>query len=267
MRSDMPRRAGFTLIELLVVVAVIALLMAILLPSLGRARERSKVVACAAQMHSIGECVQMFAQNENRQRVPFSYQQYWPQCMYGKDYMKLVDSYGLVDKLFICPAGKDKPRFGDLNTVAYCVNGWGTTTATTWGSTDQAGMRAAAVLAPERPDGTTAADIWVRFPFHTYMGDLPNPATAWGVVALNVPTLTRTPADNLPPLLADQCWGQFWSGGSKQLFNHGYRFNTDASGNQKGDCKVNVLFVDGHVEGKSPDNSPWVVTGGAFFFR
>lgn len=64
------RRGGFTLIELLVVVAIIALLISILLPSLSRAREQARRTVCLANLRSFGQASLIYAEFERGGVLP-----------------------------------------------------------------------------------------------------------------------------------------------------------------------------------------------------
>jgi prepilin-type N-terminal cleavage/methylation domain-containing protein/prepilin-type processing-associated H-X9-DG protein len=54
------RATGFTLIEVLVVVAIIALLISILLPSLKRAREQARTAVCSANLRTVGQALALY---------------------------------------------------------------------------------------------------------------------------------------------------------------------------------------------------------------
>jgi prepilin-type N-terminal cleavage/methylation domain-containing protein/prepilin-type processing-associated H-X9-DG protein len=70
-------RVGFTLIELLVVIAIIALLIGILLPSLGAARESGRQTKCSANLRSVTQGVAVYA-TTGKQYFP-------PHYVYGAD--------------------------------------------------------------------------------------------------------------------------------------------------------------------------------------
>ncbi len=63
MASERGRRAGFTLIELLVVISIIALLIAILLPSLNDARRQSRATLCATRIGQLTRSILIYAED------------------------------------------------------------------------------------------------------------------------------------------------------------------------------------------------------------
>ncbi len=66
----MNRRSGFSLIECLIVIAIIALLMAITLPCLARARLQAKVVAVNMELRQIGLALDLYIADHNQQCPP-----------------------------------------------------------------------------------------------------------------------------------------------------------------------------------------------------
>ena len=71
------RRRAFTLVELLVVIGIVALLLAILLPVLNRARESARSTVCLSNLRQIGTAMVMYC-NQNRGKLPRQSPRYAP---------------------------------------------------------------------------------------------------------------------------------------------------------------------------------------------
>ena len=124
----MPRRRAFTLVELLVVIGIIAVLVGILLPALGRAREQARRASCLSNLRQVHHAFHFYAQ-ENKDKVPLGYRAGRKQfnsmvysmtsgkfCLFGILYLNRMMQ---EPEVFFCPSDED-PR-ATLNTE---INPW-----------------------------------------------------------------------------------------------------------------------------------------------
>jgi prepilin-type N-terminal cleavage/methylation domain-containing protein len=103
-------RNAFTLIELLVVIAIIAILAALLLPSLGRAKKQAKDIDCVNNLKQVGLGLRMWA-DDNGGKFPWAVEL---TAGGSKDAPEWVDHFRVCSnelgsvKILVCPSQKEK---------------------------------------------------------------------------------------------------------------------------------------------------------------
>jgi prepilin-type N-terminal cleavage/methylation domain-containing protein/prepilin-type processing-associated H-X9-DG protein len=142
------RRSAFTLVELLVVIGIIAVLIAILMPALNRAREQAKLVQCSSNLRQIKLFFDAYALEYNGY-IPAIYGTFTPTSAHWNDgyydqygdcevVMQAYQQRGYVDQfetfgttlirpdIWICPSDLDPNHvadtWGDMRQVSYHPN-------------------------------------------------------------------------------------------------------------------------------------------------
>lgn len=214
------RRYAFTLIELLVVIAIIVLLIAVLLPSLSRARKQAKATVCMSNLHGLGLALQLYTMN-HQERLPgygFSHggSGSTPQ---GSWFNQMKKEY--ADELIArCPADESEawvhpldPLRPDLTLrrVSFALNGY---------------------LSSESPMDNGLATKSKRFKPHHKLGLIRRPSATLFLVEL-----TEIGAF----AVSDHVHAETWWSNPKPLAQKEVAIERHLG-------QANYLFVDGHVE-------------------
>ena len=144
------RRNGFTLIELLVVIAIIAILAAMILPTLARAKEAGRRTACLNNLKQLELALKIYLDDNRNLHPPVSANPAWPQ--------RMLDTYRNTN-ILTCPTDLARGRpagqvatspnyVADSAPRSYIMNAWNDVFPAAYYNGQEYSMNETAILKP-----------------------------------------------------------------------------------------------------------------------
>jgi prepilin-type N-terminal cleavage/methylation domain-containing protein/prepilin-type processing-associated H-X9-DG protein len=228
MQTKRDQSHGFTLIELLVVIAIIAILAAMLLPALAKAKDTAKKAACLNNLHQAGLSLIMYA-DDNNGNIPRADTPYWYQILSTSLGANAITNFDQA-KVLICPAyPRQDPRWpSQPQLVCYVVNGWTFSSATDTTGSQLSGLSKINII--QRPVDTI------------YLADCESGTDAAPISSINQPGVENDIWNiNQLPYLAN--------GTPNSIIGSDHTTLRRVALSRHGKS-ASLLFFDGHVEAK-----------------